>query len=134
MDITVQVITHSEIASLNEQSGIDVIAQGSNEVDALKFCMSNKPSVILLDYDIQKSNTESFIQSLLMGSPNSRVILLGNHLSDDIILNCLIRSIFGFLEWQDIEVSLAKAVLSVGKGEGWVSRRLVGLLIGKLRD
>lgn len=39
----------------------------------------------------------------------------------------------GYMEWQDIDKFLNKAIRSVGKGEGWVSRRLVGLLIRKLR-
>ena len=134
MNLTVQVITVSpQLINVNEERDVNVIGNFDNEVEALKFTMINKPSIILLDYEIEKANTELFIKSLLSESPESKVILLGNLLPDEIILSCLISSIYGYIEWKDVDKFLNKAIRSVGKGEGWVSRRLVGLLIRKLR-
>jgi len=134
MNLTVQVITVSpQLTNVNEERGVNLIGSFDDEVEALKFTAINKPSIILLDYELEKENTEIFIKSLLSESPESKVILLGKNLADEIILSCLISSIYGYIEWLDVDKFLNKAIRSVGKGEGWVSRRLVGLLIRKLR-
>jgi len=133
MNLTVQVITSALLKSLSEEKDIKVIGSFNNEVDAFKFTAINQPAIILLDYEIEKENTELFIKSLLIESPDSRVILLGSMLSDEVVLNCLISAIYGYMEWRDVDKFLHKAIRSVGKGEAWVSRRLVGLLIRKLR-
>lgn len=133
MNITVQMITASYLTSLEEGGGIEIIGRFDNDVGALRFCEINKPAVILLDYEIEKANTELFIQSLLNESPESRVILLGEKLSDEVVLSCLVSVIYGYLEWQEVEHVLYKAICSVGRGEAWVSRRLVGLLLERFR-
>ena len=133
MNLTVQVIADFQLLSFNEVNDIKNLGSFDNEVDALQFTAINRPAIILLDYEIEQQNTELFIKSLLIESPDSKVILLGNQLSDEIILSCLISAIYGYLEWRDVDKFLHKAIRSVGKGEAWVSRRLVGLLIGKLR-
>ncbi|NOR79432.1 MAG: hypothetical protein GQ529_01155 [Methyloprofundus sp.] len=133
MNVTVQVITAAQRISFSEENDIEVIGSFNSEQETLEFAGTHKPAIILLGYEVEKTNSELFIQSLLIESPESKVILIGNLLSDETILNCLISAIYGYMEWQDIDKFLHKAICSVGKGEAWVSRRLVGLLIRKLR-
>jgi len=133
MNLTVVVVAAPQLVSLNEESDIKVVGHFNNVMEALNCVVINKPTIILLDYEIEKSNTKLLVKSLLIESPESRVILLGNKLSDNMVLSCLISAIYGYLEWQDVEKFLHKAIFSVGNGEAWVSRRLVGLLIEKLR-
>ena len=134
MNLTVLVVTASQLTDFNEENGVKVIGNFNNEVEALRFVEINKPAIILLDYEIEKENTELLVKALLIESPDSKVILLGEQLSDEIILNCLIGAIYGYLEWRDVDIFLHKAICSIGKGEAWFSRRLVGLLIERLRD
>ncbi len=134
MNLTVQILAApSLLSNLDSDDDIQIIGRFDNELDALAFLLTNKPAIILLDYAVENENTEILIKSLLSESPQSKVILIGENLPDDIILRCLVNAIYGYLEWHDVDTFLYKAILSVGKGEAWVSRRLVGLLIGKLR-
>lgn len=133
MNLTVLVVTTSQLASFTETSDINVIGNFNNQVDALQCVVVDKPAVILLDYEIEKANTGLLVKTLLVESPDSKVILIGEKLSDNIVLSCLVSTIYGYLERQDVEKFLHKAIFSVAKGEAWISRRLVGLLIERLR-
>lgn len=132
MNLTVEVITTSLLENFNEGRGISIIGRFNNEVEALSFTATNKPSIIFLDYKVKKENTALFINSLHVESPNSKVILCGNNLPDDIILSCMVCTIYGYLEAKDIERFLYQAICTVGEGEAWISRRLEGLLVGRL--
>ena len=132
MNLTVQLITNSRLENLNEEKGINVIGCCNHEIEALNFTAMNKPAIILLDYKVKQEDTALFINSLHVESPDSKVILCGKNLPDDIVLNCMFCAIYGYLESRDIEQFLYRAICAVGKGEAWISRRLVGLFVGKL--
>ena len=133
MNLTVLVVTASQLTGFTEESDIKVVGNFNNQTDAFQCAVVDKPAIILLDYDIEKANTEILVKSLLIESPRSKVILIGEKLSDNIILSCLVGAIYGYLERQDVAKFLHKAIFSVAKGEAWISRRLVGLLIERLR-
>ena len=133
MNLTVQTITQSAFFGLNADGLIKIIGNYWDEAEALRVSEKKKPSVILLDYEMEKTNTDIFIKSLLIESPDSKVILVGKNLSDEIVLNCLVSGLYGYLDWIDTKKFLNKAIHSVACGEAWVSRRLVGFLIGMLR-
>ena len=134
MTLTVQLIKAPQLTRFNKESDINVIGSFDNEFEALKFAAINKPAIILLDYELEKENTVLFINSLHLETPNSKVMLFGKNLSDEIILSCMISFISGYMEWRDVAKFLNKAIHSIDKGEAWFSRRLVGLLIHKLQE
>lgn len=134
MNLTVQIISASEIIDLKAETEIKVIGFYKDDVEALKVTEKQKPTIILLDYEIEKSNTGLYIKSLLIESPESKVILLGENLDEEIILSCLVSGSYGYLEWINVEKFLIKAIGAVGSGEAWVSRKLVGLLLERFRD
>ena len=133
MMLTVQTITQSAFSDLNADSVIKSIGNYKNVTEALKISEKKRPSVILLDYDMEKTYTDIFVKSLLIESPDSKVILVGKSLSDEVILSCLVSGGYGYLDWKDTKKFLSKAICSVSCGEAWISRRLVGFLIGMLR-
>jgi len=133
VDLTVQIITISKFLSLELESSVELIHCHDGSVDALSTAEEKKPSVILLEYELEKLNTGLYIRSLLAGSHNSKVIFFGKELSDEIVLNCLSYGAYGYLENRDMDRFLLKAVHSVAKGQAWVTRRLIGLLIERIR-
>ena len=84
MNLTVQIIKAPQLTSFDGERVINDIGSFDNEFEALKFAAINKPSIILLDYELEKENTEIFIKSLLSESPGSKVILFGKNLEDEI--------------------------------------------------
>ena len=134
MELTLQIITSSTLLDLNPGNDFKLMGRYVYDIKALVAVENIKPAVTLLDYNLEKTNTEQLIKLLLNGLPESKVILLGKNLSDEIILNCLMLGLYGYIESKDIKRFLHKAILSVSQGEVWISRRLVGLLMEKLRE
>lgn len=129
MDFTTQVIAITK--SLNFEGEAISIRCYNENIGILEVVGVYKPSVILLDYEFEALNTELYIKTLLAESPKSKVILLGNNLSDEVILNSLIHGAYGYLKYGDMDKFLLKAIISVENGQAWVTRKLVGLLIEK---
>ncbi|MDC9728212.1 MAG: hypothetical protein PSN04_02650, partial [Methyloprofundus sp.] len=89
----------------------------------------HQPNIIFIDYEIEKENTSILIKSLFAESPDSKIILLGNDLSDEFVVKCLFLGAFGYLEWGDRARFFNKLVAVVIKGEAWFSRKIVGLAL-----
>jgi DNA-binding NarL/FixJ family response regulator len=129
---TIQIISSS--SSFHDSIEYNCIVIGQFDgVKGLKIAESQKPTIILLDYEMEQENTSIYIKTLLVESPETKVIVLGKRLSDQIILSCLISGSFGYLDWNDVGDFLNKAIQFVGMGEAWISRRIVGLLLEKIR-
>jgi len=134
MALTVQIISNAQLPDLRADNSIKIIGFYGDDVEALTVAEEKQPAIVLLDYDIEKNNTALYIKSLLIESPESKVILLANNLNDETVLSCLVNGSYGYLEWSNVEKFLIKTIQAVGRGEAWVSRRLVGLLIERFRD
>ncbi|NOQ16552.1 MAG: hypothetical protein GQ581_05795 [Methyloprofundus sp.] len=119
---------------MNTSKEGEIINFSSDNVKALKEAEERKPGIIFLEYEIVGNNAELYIKSLLNESPDSKVILTGQNLPDSIIVDCLLCGLYGYVEMTDIKLLFTKIVSLVGQGEAWVSRRLVGLLIERIRD
>ncbi|MCK5889232.1 MAG: response regulator transcription factor [Methylococcales bacterium] len=131
--LTIQIITPIPVDFSHKMNGT-VIGEFDNSVNALKFAEESNPHIILLDYDIEQGNTPLYIQTILIESPKSKIVLLGKDLPNDIVLNSLMAGGLGYIDYSNIDEFLDKAVQVIGKGEAWVSRRLVCLLLQKIRD
>ncbi len=131
MDFTTQVIAVTKSLDLNFEDKMVSIRCYHEPIGILEVVGVYKPSVILLDYEFEALNTDLYIKTLLAESPKSKVILLGNDLSDEVILNSLIHGAYGYLQYGDMDKFLLKAIISVENGQAWVTRKLVGLLIEK---
>jgi DNA-binding NarL/FixJ family response regulator len=129
VDFTTQVIAVTKSLDLNFEDKTVSIRCYREPVGILEVVGVYKPSVILLDYEFEATNTELYIKTLLAESPKSKVILLGNDLSNEVILNSLIHGAYGYLKYGDMDKFLLKAIISVENGQAWVTRKLVGLLI-----
>ena len=133
MNLTVQIISIASFFNPNSTQDHQIIERSDNGVEGLKFTEEHQPIIVFLDYEIQQENTSIFIKTLLTESPSSKVILLGHNLSDKIVLSSLVNGCSGYIDWKDTEKFLDKAIQFVGSGGAWISRRLVGLLLEKIR-
>jgi DNA-binding NarL/FixJ family response regulator len=131
---TVLIISTSKITNITNQLNHSIVAEAGDGVEGLKVLEKYQPTIAFLDYEIEGDNTSLYINTLLIESPKTRIILVGKKLPDEIVLNSLIGGCFGYIEWDDLERFFDKSIQIVGLGEAWVSRRLVGLLLERMRD
>jgi DNA-binding NarL/FixJ family response regulator len=115
-------------------SQADLISDQEDEILALHNAAKLQPKCILLSYDVKKLETNDFIRFLLAESPESQIIVIGNYLSDEAILNCLLAGANGYMDYHEMAEYLEKAVRVVINGEAWISRKMAAQLISKLRN
>lgn len=131
MKLTVLIISASDVFDLTAEQNYTFIGQFDNGGEGLKAVEEHKPTIVILDYDLELENTDLYINSLLAESSETKLILLGENLSDKIILSSFSHGSFGYLDWVDVDKFLVKAIQIVAEGEAWVSRRHLGLLLEK---
>jgi len=123
-----QIMTDKSV-DFDVSTEVEMLDTVDNAADTLENVIKHHPVIVFIDYDIEKENTGVFIKTILAESPNSKIILLGRELSDDVVLSCLFIGAFGYLNWADKSRFFNKVIDVVAKGEAWFSRRIVGLAL-----
>lgn len=133
MKITVQIIGGRQLFDALDDPHLKIIAQHTDLADGVNFIGQHNPDIILLDYNISMGNVFIFLNLLLQASPQSKIILISEDLSDDLIMDCLMNGVYGYLPVTTIDFFLKKAVKAVHSGEAWINRKIAALLIARLR-
>jgi len=128
MKTQIQVMTDKSV-DFDVSTEAEMLDTVDNTADTLESVIKHHPVIVFIDYDIEKENTGVFIKTILAESPNSKIILLGRELSDDVVVSCLFIGAFGYLNWADKSQFFNKLIDVVAKGEAWFSRRIVGLAL-----
>jgi len=128
MNTKIQIIT-DKLVDFDVSAEVDMLSTAKNTADALDNVINYHPAIVFIDYELEKENTGVFIKTVLAESPNSKIILLGRELSDDVVVSCLFIGAFGYLNWADKSQFFNKVIDVVAKGEAWFSRRIVGLAL-----
>lgn len=131
--ITVQIIGGGQLLDALDDLHLEVIAQHTVVADGMNFTGQYNPDIILLDYNISMGNILILVNLLLQESPQSKIILIGEDLNDELIIDCLANGVYGYLPVNTMEVFLKKAVKAVHSGEAWINRKIAALLIARLR-
>lgn len=128
MNAKVQIITARSI-EFDVPVEVEIPNTVNNTTDALENVVKHNPSIIFIDYELEKENTGICIKALLAESPSSKIILLGSQLDDELVVSCLFLGALGYLDWADKTQFFNKLVAAVSKGEAWFSRKIVGLAL-----
>src|SRR5947199_8762006 len=92
-----------------------------------------KPAVLLLDSDLIQHRGTQQLATLLQANPHTRIIFFTDHFNDTEAIAVLKVDAMGYRVKKISGISLKKAVQAVKKGEFWIGRRLIPLLIESLR-
>lgn len=103
-----------------------------DEVHALNAVEQIQPTVILLNYNLQKTETNNYIKALLKMSSNSKIVVVANELADNEILGCLVAGAKGYQVIKSLDQYILKIIKVIDAGEAWVSRRMVAKLLDEL--
>ena len=128
MKTQIQIMTDKSV-DFDVSTEVEILDTVDNTADTLENVIKHHPGIVFIDYDIEKENTGIFIKTILAESPNSKIILLGSELADDVVVSCLFIGAFGYLDWADKSRFFNKVIDVVAKGEAWFSRRIVGLAL-----
>lgn len=115
-------------------SGLANISRAVSEFDSLKECFARvKPQVLLLDHDLPGLDGMNGTASLMRWSPEAKIIVLGEALSDDTEWRLFKAGVRGCCR-NDIEPQfLERVVAAVQQGELWIRRTLTYRLLDELK-
>ncbi len=133
--INVQVIgVTAQLKQALERDNIQVSFL-EDEVQALNTVEETQPAVILLNYNVRKVETESYIKLLLKMSCASKIVIVADdELNDTEILACLMAGAKGYQNTSQLNDYVVKMVKVIEAGEAWITRRLVAKLLNILID
>lgn len=105
----------------------------SDEIQALNAAEMQQPALIFLAYDLRGEETPDFIRILVDAVPAMRLVVIGTHMDEDEIIQCMLAGAKGFQELAQLSTYAARLIQALLNGEAWLSRKSVARLIDSIR-
>ena len=118
---------------LADKEGLS-ISVSDNDIIGLNSAIALKPSVILLDYHLRKQETPEYISLLVKGCLTSKIVLIADQLEEFDLMDCLIAGAHGYASIEMLDRQFNKLIAAIMAGEAWISRRMVGKVLDRLRE
>jgi DNA-binding NarL/FixJ family response regulator len=83
-----------------------------------------EPGVLLIDFDLLGPNSLNGIANLKLLSPETRIIVLGGTISEDMELKLVRAGVWGNCGHEISSELLKQVVMAVQKGQMWIRRML----------
>jgi DNA-binding NarL/FixJ family response regulator len=106
---------------LQSEKKLKVIAEAENGIEAIRFVEKYKPHLILLDLAMPKMSGLSAIEDIKKRFPNTKIIALTFHSSEEYILEAFNLGVDGYCLKKDSHSELLAAIESVLSGKKFIS-------------
>jgi len=121
---------------LSSHHDIDVVGEADNGHDAIRLIERLKPSLILMDLSMPKMNGMDAIKEIRKRSPETKIVVLTVHNTEEYILAALHAGANGYILKDSTHVELEGAIRSVLSGKRYISpgiseRVIEGYLVGR---
>jgi DNA-binding NarL/FixJ family response regulator len=117
---------------LRDEKKIHVVGEARNGLEVLTGVAKLRPHILLLNLNLLNRKRISFLQTLRLNSPKTKVILLTRRAHEATILQALSYGVWGYLRENLLTTFLPKMVHVVNSGEAWVPRKMVPKIIDHL--
>lgn len=120
-------------AFLKADEGLQLVAEAGNGLDAIKFCLSEKPDVLLMDIRLPGIDGIETTRRILEASPQTKVIALTNILDPQDVTQMLQAGAAGFLSKNVSAEELALAIRDAYAGRAPLSQEAAEVMIRLVR-
>ncbi len=107
----------------------DIVGEAGDGREALRCCEKLKPDLVLTDLSMPRMDGTDVIQSIKKQSPNTKVIALTVHRTEEYVLATLRAGADGYVLKEATYEELMMAIRSVLKGKHYLSPEISGKLI-----
>lgn len=118
---------------LEYQEGMKVIGEADNGDDAIENIKVLVPDVAILDVNMPKKTGLEVLKNIRENSFNTKVILLTVESDRNTLLSAIDFGVDGFILKDSDSSDIIDAISEVIKGENYIDKRLVKLLIHDLK-
>lgn len=105
-----------------------------DETQALNAGEQLRPDLVFLSYALRGEQSPNYIRSFVNVVPTASVVVVGEQATDESVLRCLLAGAKGFQELQSLPYYSTRLVQAIGRGEAWVSRKMVASLLDAIRQ
>lgn len=105
-----------------------------DEIKGLAAAENVACPLIFLSYDVRKDETPEYISLLKQANHVSKIVLVGEGLADETVIDCLVKGAEGYISASELPKFLYKMVDAFRGGEVWVTRRMTVKLLDWLRE
>ncbi len=121
-------------ALLENVPGVTVVGEASDGLTATSLCFDMQPDVVFLDISMPRLNGLEVAVRVSKECPDTRVIMLSMHTDPKYVLRALKAGALGYLPKHSDLPELEKALLTVKKGEIYVSPAIPGDVLQAYKD
>lgn len=121
-------------ASLQEDGDIDVVAEASDDVDAVSEAERVRPDVIFLDANLPGADPIRTIAQLRERIPESRVVIVVDHDDPVLLAEAVEEGARGYVSKGSALADLIDTTHSVYRGETAIPRHMIGDLLATLLE
>jgi len=113
---------------------LDIEVSDCDGNTALESLEEMTPGVVIMGLNIEDEHRLQLLKLIQLRWSQCQVLTLADNPSDVDAVKQIEASAVGFINSEDLERLLAKAVKKINEGEAWVPRKLVPSLVERLRD
>lgn len=113
---------------LRPESGVQVVGWAGTSQEVIK-AMQLKPRILVLERQIMTVSVIPLLPTIRLLSPKTQVILLTGRITQQQIADAILQGARGVLRKSLAMTYMGKAIRLVEKGEVWIPRTIVPLLL-----
>jgi len=106
----------------------------NDEILALNAVEMESPELILLHFALRGPETAAYVDLLVTHCPAINIVVTGNELSDEQILEFLVAGAKGYQNIGQLPMYIEKIIKAIAMGEAWITRRMTAYLLDFIRS
>jgi len=120
-------------AGLAAEKAIRIVGEAREGRQAVRLVTRGRPTLLLLDLALPPAGGIPLLAQVRKRSPKTRVLTIDGQLDEERVLRAAKGGAYGYMLGEAIPGYLPRAVRAMAAGEVWLSRKLMGKVIGELQ-
>jgi DNA-binding NarL/FixJ family response regulator len=122
------------LARLLVESGIDVVAEAGNGLEAISAVEQHAPDVAVLDLNMPGLSGVEVTRRLIERAPASRVLVVSVSAQENDVTEALLAGASGYVLKESPVKEVVAGIEAAAAGESLISPRIASILLRKVRD